>query len=51
VSYSATFFGQFLGPTLGGLIAARFGMSSVFVVTGACMIANLVWVARGVKSA
>jgi DHA1 family multidrug resistance protein-like MFS transporter len=51
VSYSATFFGQFVGPTLGGLIAARFGMASVFVVTGAFMIANLVWVARGVKTA
>jgi DHA1 family multidrug resistance protein-like MFS transporter len=51
VSYSATFLGQFLGPTFGGLLAARFGMWSVFVATGACMIANLIWVARGVKSA
>jgi DHA1 family multidrug resistance protein-like MFS transporter len=51
VSYSATFLGQFVGPTLGGVLAARFGVWSVFVATGACMIANLVWVARNVKSA
>lgn len=50
VSYSATFTGQFLGPTFGGILAAQFGFTSVFVVTGALMIANLVWVARGVKS-
>jgi MFS transporter, DHA1 family, multidrug resistance protein len=46
VSYSASFLGQFLGPALGGLLAARFGISSVFIVTGLLMLANLVWIAR-----
>lgn len=48
VSYSASFFGQFVGPTFGGVLAARFGIASVFVVTGALMVATLVWVLRGV---
>jgi DHA1 family multidrug resistance protein-like MFS transporter len=50
VSYSATFLGQFIGPTFGGILAARFGIASVFFATGAFMIANLIWVARGIKS-
>ena len=50
VSYSASFLGMFIGPTFGGLLAARFGVASVFAVTGIFMLANLVWVARGVKS-
>jgi DHA1 family multidrug resistance protein-like MFS transporter len=50
VSYSASFTGQFLGPTFGGVLAAQLGIGSVFVATGALMIANLLWVARGVKS-
>jgi len=50
VSYSASFLGMFIGPTFGGVLAARFGVASVFVVTGAFMIANLLWVARGVRS-
>jgi DHA1 family multidrug resistance protein-like MFS transporter len=50
VSYSASFLGMFVGPTFGGIMAARFGVASVFVVTGAFMLANLVWVARGVRS-
>ena len=49
VSYSATFLGQFLGPTFGGILAAQFGISTVFVVTGALMIGNVVWVAKGVR--
>jgi MFS transporter, DHA1 family, multidrug resistance protein len=49
VSYSATFLGQFLGPTFGGILAGQFGISTVFVVTGALMIGNVVWVARGVR--
>ncbi len=50
VSYSATFPGQFVGPTFGGVLAARFGIASVFIVTGAFMILNFLWVARGVRS-
>lgn len=46
ISYSASFLGQFLGPAFGGLLAARFGISSVFVVTGVLMLANLVWIAQ-----
>jgi MFS transporter, DHA1 family, multidrug resistance protein len=51
ITYSASLLGQFLGPTLGGLIAARFGVPSVFVVTGVVMFVNLAWIARGVKTA
>jgi DHA1 family multidrug resistance protein-like MFS transporter len=51
VSYTATFLGQFVGPAFGGVLAANFGINSVFFATGAFMIANLIWVARGVKSA
>lgn len=50
ISYSASFMGQFLGPTAGGLIAARFGIPSVFLVTGLLMLINLVWIARGVRT-
>jgi DHA1 family multidrug resistance protein-like MFS transporter len=46
VTYSATFLGQFLGPTFGGLLAARFGIATVFVVTGTLMLANFLWIAR-----
>jgi MFS transporter, DHA1 family, multidrug resistance protein len=50
VVYSAMFFGQFVGPTFGGALAARFGIASVFVATGAFMVLNLLWVARGVRA-
>jgi predicted MFS family arabinose efflux permease len=50
ISYSASFLGQFLGPAFGGLLAARFGISSVFTITGLLMIANLIWIARGVRT-
>lgn len=50
MSWSASFFGMFLGPNVGGLVAARFGIPAVFVLTGALMLANVVWVARGVRS-
>jgi DHA1 family multidrug resistance protein-like MFS transporter len=49
VSYSAAFMGQFLGPTIGGVLAARFGIAAVFVITGALMLALLAWVARSVR--
>jgi DHA1 family multidrug resistance protein-like MFS transporter len=50
VTYSAMFLGQFVGPAFGGVLAARFGIPSVFVVTGILMILNCAWVARGVRA-
>jgi DHA1 family multidrug resistance protein-like MFS transporter len=44
ITSSATFLGMFAGPLLGGVIAARFGFSAVFLVIGALTIANLGWV-------
>jgi hypothetical protein len=44
------FFGQFAGPTFGGALAARFGIASVFLATGAFMLLNFAWVARGVRA-
>lgn len=41
---SAMFMGNSLGPLLGGLIAAGFGLSWVFLMTAAVIAANLVWV-------
>jgi MFS transporter, DHA1 family, multidrug resistance protein len=41
---SAMFMGNSLGPLLGGFIAAGFGLSWVFLMTGAVMALNLVWV-------
>lgn len=38
---SATFLGMFLGPLLGGLVAARFGFGSLFLAIGALMLVNL----------
>lgn len=39
---SATFLGMFLGPLLGGLVAARFGFAALFIAIGALMLVNLV---------
>jgi MFS family permease len=41
---SATFFGNSLGPLLGGGVAAGFGLRWVFVVTTLLLAANLAWV-------
>jgi MFS transporter, DHA1 family, multidrug resistance protein len=49
VSYSASFLGQFAGPTFGGILAARFGIASVFLATGALMLITLMWVLKGVE--
>jgi len=46
---SATFFGMFLGPLLGGSIASRLGYRAVFVVFGLLTAANWLWVATGVR--
>jgi MFS transporter, DHA1 family, multidrug resistance protein len=50
VTSSATFLGMFLGPLLGGLIAARFGFEAVFLAIGALTLANLAWVAVMVRT-
>ncbi len=41
---SATFLGNSLGPLTGGAIAASFGLRWVFLITGALLLANLIWV-------
>lgn len=41
---SAMFMGNSLGPLLGGAVAASLGLRWVFLMTGAVMAANLVWV-------
>ena len=41
---SAMFLGNSLGPVSGGAVAAAFGLRWVFLVTGAVLLANLVWV-------
>jgi DHA1 family multidrug resistance protein-like MFS transporter len=50
VTHSASFFGQFIGPTFGGVFAAWFGIGSVFTITAVFMVVTLVWVMRGVRS-
>jgi MFS transporter, DHA1 family, multidrug resistance protein len=45
---SATFLGNSLGPLTGGAVAATLGLRWVFLVTGAVLAANLVWVAISV---
>lgn len=42
---SATFLGNFAGPTMGGLVSAYFGIPAVFVLTGCLLLVNtwLVW--------
>jgi DHA1 family multidrug resistance protein-like MFS transporter len=41
---SAMFMGNSLGPLLGGFLAAGLGLSWVFLMTGAVLGLNLVWV-------
>lgn len=38
---SATFLGMFIGPLFGGLVAARFGFGSVFLLVGVLTLINL----------
>jgi DHA1 family multidrug resistance protein-like MFS transporter len=44
LSASASFLGMFVGPLAGGIIAARFGFGSVFVLTGALLLVNVLLV-------
>ncbi len=46
---SATFLGNSLGPLMGGLVAASFGIRWVFAMTALLLLANLVWVWFTVK--
>ncbi len=44
ITSSAMFLGNSLGPLSGGAVAAAFGLRWVFLVTGAVLLANLLWV-------
>jgi MFS transporter, DHA1 family, multidrug resistance protein len=44
LSAGAAFMGAFLGPAGGGLIAAHFGLTSVFLVSGALLVAGAFWI-------
>jgi MFS transporter, DHA1 family, multidrug resistance protein len=44
ITMSAGYLGVFGGSTLGGQIAAYFGIRSVFFITGALLLINAVWV-------
>jgi DHA1 family multidrug resistance protein-like MFS transporter len=44
ITSSAMFLGNSLGPLSGGAVAAAFGLRWVFLVTGAVLLANLIWV-------
>jgi DHA1 family multidrug resistance protein-like MFS transporter len=44
LSAGSAFLGAFLGPAGGGLIAAHFGLTSVFVVSGALLGAGALWI-------
>lgn len=44
LSAGSAFLGAFLGPAGGGLIAAHFGLTSVFVVSGALLAAGALWI-------
>jgi DHA1 family multidrug resistance protein-like MFS transporter len=50
ITSSATFFGMFSGPLLGGTIAARFGFGATFLTIGLLALANLVWVALSLRA-
>jgi len=50
ITSSATFLGMFVGPMLGGSIAARFGFEAAFLTIGVMALANLLWVAISVRS-
>lgn len=47
---SATFIGLFSGPTLGGLVAAHFGFSAMFLTIGALLVLDLAVVGLGTRA-
>jgi MFS transporter, DHA1 family, multidrug resistance protein len=50
ITSSATFLGMFLGPLLGGTIAARFGFEAVFLTIGVMALLNFAWVGFSVRT-
>lgn len=50
IAYSASFVGMFLGPNVGGLVAALYGAPAVFAAVGVVMLVNTLWIAVGVRS-
>jgi MFS transporter, DHA1 family, multidrug resistance protein len=46
---SASFLGNSLGPLTGGLVAAKFGIRSMFLVTATLLLVTLAWVRRTVR--
>jgi DHA1 family multidrug resistance protein-like MFS transporter len=50
ITSSATFLGMFLGPLLGGTIAARFGFEAVFLTIGVMALLNFAWVGYSVRA-
>src|SRR5215472_4302942 len=44
ITASAMFLGNSMGPLTGGAVAATLGLRWVFLMTGAVLLANLVWV-------
>ena len=44
ITASAMFLGNSMGPLTGGAVAAAWGLRWVFLMTGAVLMANLVWV-------
>src|SRR5215469_4183797 len=44
ITASAMFLGNSIGPLSGGAVAAAFGLRWVFLMTGAVLLANLLWV-------
>jgi DHA1 family multidrug resistance protein-like MFS transporter len=51
LTFSATAMGNFTGPLLSGVMAASFGLRSVFIYTSLLVALNAAWVAFGVREA
>jgi len=47
---SATFFGNLVGPLIGGSVAASYGIRSVFYVTMSLLVANAIVIAFNRKA-
>lgn len=48
-SQTAISLGQTLGPLAGGAVAASFGIKSVFPLTGALLVVDLLWVLNAIR--
>jgi MFS transporter, DHA1 family, multidrug resistance protein len=49
ITSAAVSVGQTVGPLVGGVVAAGFGLRAVFPVTGVLLLINLLWVLRRVN--